>query len=95
MLWRSHFNADPSIVGRSILLDGVPNAVVGVMPATLRLPHGTEWGPGFGQGRAPEIFRPFGITMSGIRPMGNFNYAAVIRLKPDTSPARASSELTA
>ncbi len=23
MLWRSHFNADPSIVGRSILLDGI------------------------------------------------------------------------
>jgi predicted permease len=94
-LWRSHFSADPSIVGRLIVLDGVPNAVVGVMPATLRLPHGTEWGPGFGQGRAPEIFQPFGMNMAGIRPMGNFNYAAVIRLKPDASPARASGELTA
>lgn len=31
-LWRSRFNADPAVVGRSIRLDGTPVTVVGVLP---------------------------------------------------------------
>lgn len=31
-LWRSRFNADPTVIGRSIQLDGAPNTIVGVMP---------------------------------------------------------------
>ncbi|MGH9816337.1 MAG: ADOP family duplicated permease [Candidatus Acidiferrales bacterium] len=30
--WRSRFNADPSVVGRAIRLDGTPYTVVGVVP---------------------------------------------------------------
>jgi putative ABC transport system permease protein len=32
-LWRSHFGGDPSIVGRTIVLDEVPRVVIGVLPA--------------------------------------------------------------
>jgi putative ABC transport system permease protein len=32
-LWRSRFNGDPSVIGRSIQLDGQPHTIVGVMPA--------------------------------------------------------------
>ncbi len=31
-LWRTSLNADPAIVGQSITIDGVPRAVVGVLP---------------------------------------------------------------
>jgi putative ABC transport system permease protein len=31
-LWRSHFGGDPSIVGRTIVLDEVPRVVIGVLP---------------------------------------------------------------
>src|SRR6185295_6586851 len=31
-LWRTAFEADPGIVGRSITIDGLPRTVVGVMP---------------------------------------------------------------
>ena len=31
-LWRSRFNADPSVIGRGIQLDGEPNTIIGVMP---------------------------------------------------------------
>ncbi len=34
--WRDRYGADPEILGRSILLDGVPHTVVGVAPAGLR-----------------------------------------------------------
>jgi predicted permease len=37
-LWTSRFGADPTLVGRSIRLDGEPHDVVGVLPADFELP---------------------------------------------------------
>ena len=34
--WRTRFNADPSIIGRDLVLDGEPYTVVGVVPASFR-----------------------------------------------------------
>jgi putative ABC transport system permease protein len=31
-MWRARFAADPSVIGRSIVLDGAPHTVVGVLP---------------------------------------------------------------
>ena len=45
-LWRRRFAGDPNIVGRTIVLDGVTRAVVGVMPREVDLPLGTDaWLP--------------------------------------------------
>ena len=46
-LWVERFGSDPSIVGRTIMLDGTPYTVVGVLPPkfeVLRLP-GDLWSP--------------------------------------------------
>ena len=40
-LWRSRFNADPSVIGRAIQLDQQPHTIVGVMP-----PGFEVFGPG-------------------------------------------------
>jgi putative ABC transport system permease protein len=37
-LWRSRFNADPALVGRSIVLNNEPHVVIGVMPPGMRFP---------------------------------------------------------
>src|SRR6185503_9297077 len=39
-LWRTRFAADPSVVGRTIILDGEPNVVIGVTPPGFQLPWG-------------------------------------------------------
>jgi putative ABC transport system permease protein len=45
-LWRSRFAADPRIVGRRLRLDGVPRAVIGVMPPGFELyGHADLWSP--------------------------------------------------
>ncbi len=37
-LWTERFGADPSLVGRTITLDGIPHVVVGVLPEWVRFP---------------------------------------------------------
>lgn len=37
-LWARRFGSDPTLIGRTLLLDGQPVAVVGVMPASFRPP---------------------------------------------------------
>ncbi len=38
-LWRTRFDADPAILGRSVLLGGEPHTVVGVLPPEFRVPE--------------------------------------------------------
>lgn len=45
-LWRERFGGDRSALGRSVMLDGGPYTVVGIMPSSFRYPSGTElWTP--------------------------------------------------
>jgi len=45
-LWRRRFGADPSILGRRVLVDARPVTVVGVMPRGFAFPQGTDlWLP--------------------------------------------------
>ena len=45
-VWRTRFGGDPSIVGRSIRLDGVPHVIVGVMPPRFGFPlNARVWTP--------------------------------------------------
>jgi predicted permease len=45
-LWTRRFGADPSLVGRTIRLNGEPHEVIGVMRPGLTLPYGSQvWAP--------------------------------------------------
>ena len=37
--WRSHFGADPQVIGRTVNLSGVSTVIIGVMPARLNFPR--------------------------------------------------------
>jgi len=41
-LWQRYFGGDPDVLGRSFELDGIPHAVVGVMPSDFRNPIGFQ-----------------------------------------------------
>jgi len=55
-IWRSRFAADPSIVGRSILLDSEPFTVVGVMPP---VPHPGNYYHSIADGDTVDAWTPF------------------------------------
>jgi putative ABC transport system permease protein len=45
-LWKRRFDADPAIVGRTVIVDGEPHQVVGVAPARFAFPDGAQiWAP--------------------------------------------------
>lgn len=55
-LWTTQFGADPHIVGRTILLDGEPNTVIGVLPA------GGAFDRAYSQLWRPLTFKPSNMT---------------------------------
>src|SRR6185437_6457591 len=45
-LWRTHYNADPHVLGRTMMLDGTPRTIIGVSPASLTFPEKPDvWVP--------------------------------------------------
>jgi putative ABC transport system permease protein len=84
--WRSHLDADASAIGRTIMLDGEPHIVVGVMPAGMRFPS-----------RTTDVWLPVGLFVPtfpadrGAHP-GLF---AVAKLKTGIGVARASADMDA
>ncbi len=88
-LWRTKFSADPSVIGRSITLDGVPHIVIGVLPQSFRMPGGVN-----GFSTRAQFFTP----LNGPRPyevdlIGEFDFTAIGRLKPGVTEAQAVAEL--
>jgi putative ABC transport system permease protein len=85
-LWRRRFGADPSIIGRTIMLNGVSHEVLGVMPASFAPTETAElWVPLAPVGQFEQLFQARGsywLTIFG-------------RLKPGITRAAAQSEMDA
>jgi putative ABC transport system permease protein len=77
-LWRQRFNADQTIIGKTISLDGIPRTVVGVMP------------PGFSYPASTDLWVPMAIQLDA----GNsFIVPTLGRLRADATPQQAKAEL--
>ncbi len=87
--WRRRFQADPSVLGRSLTLDGVPHEIVGVLPPSLRFPPALG-----GSSRVQDFFEPLNGPLPYEQDLiGEFDFAAVARLKPGVTPNQALAEL--
>lgn len=90
--WRSHFQADPAVVGRAITLDGAPYLVAGVLPASFHFP--AQLGLFGSFGARLDFFEPLNGPKDYERPLiGEFDFAAIGRLKPGITPEQALAEL--
>ena len=79
-LWKEYFGGDPTMVGRSITLDGKPRTVVGVLPREFRLNH--EVIPMIGGIDKAQIFLPLPMDAKEELNYGPENYNILARLKP-------------
>jgi predicted permease len=94
-LWESRFHSDPAILGKKILLDGIPFEVIGVLPRGLRAPKVSELqGMNFGNVN-PDLWKPLAVKDADLGPIGDFNYGGLVRLKAGVSSSQALAELNA
>jgi putative ABC transport system permease protein len=80
-MWRKVFNEDAAVVGRSLVLNGVPTTVVGVMP-----PRFTK--------QSADLFQPLALDRADPRQAQRF-YRFQARLKPGVTLAQAEAEFEA
>ena len=85
-LWSRRYASDPGIVGRSILLDGRPTEVLGVMPDGFVLPTDFQ-NPEPTQLWVPQQLDPASTDH------GSHGLYAAARLKPGATVAQAAAEL--
>ena len=92
-VWRDRMSADPAAIGRSIVVNGVAQTVVGVLPEHVRMPIFSQLiGPGQLTDTS-DVFVPLRLNLQNISPVGEFNYAVVGRLKSGATIEAARAEL--
>jgi putative ABC transport system permease protein len=85
-LWQTRFGGDAAVVGRSIVLNGVPHEILGVMPASFAHPETAQvWTPLAPSERFAQVMQS----------RGSFWLQAVGRLKPGVERAKAQAEMDA
>ena len=86
--WQSHFNGDPSVLGKSIRINNEPYTIVAVMPDAIpewmEVPH-----------KQPQVWTPFvpypGLWEANHR--GDRGFSVLARLKPGVTLQQAKADL--
>jgi putative ABC transport system permease protein len=79
--WQRRFHSDPSAIGRTLTVDGVPRTIVGVVPHEL------------GEMVSADLWLPTAIDPNNPE-RRNHNYGVVALLKPGVTVAQARAEMT-
>lgn len=87
--WSRHFNRDPNVIGRTVLVNGAPFAIIGVMPAGFR---GLEF-------NAPDFWAPL-PRLAQFRPghrgrEDRVGVEVIGRLKPGVTMESARAQISA
>jgi macrolide transport system ATP-binding/permease protein len=96
-LWRTQFQRDPGILGKSVTLNGFPYTVIGVMPPSFHLPSIQILASQDSDHLQPvEALLPMALSKDRLQEaMGDFDYFGLARLKPGVSIGQATAEINA
>jgi predicted permease len=89
--WVRLFNSDPAIVGRTIMLNGKPYIVAGVLQRGFVL--NAEIMPSEGPMDKVDMFLPLPLGPDAEQRRGDENYNIVVRLKPGVSVQQAQADI--
>jgi putative ABC transport system permease protein len=78
--WKSRFGGDPSVIGRSMMVDSRPREIIGVLPDSFQFLD-----------RKVSIVLPFQLDRSQVF-LGQFSYQAIGRLKPGVTIEQANTD---
>lgn len=79
--WERVFSSSPAAIGQSLILNGRPHEVIGVLPEGFRFLN-----------QNPSLFVPFQFNRAEIHAAG-FSYQGLARLKPGVSIAQANADV--
>ncbi|HMC54869.1 MAG TPA: ABC transporter permease [Gemmatimonadaceae bacterium] len=85
--WQRLFAGEPSAVGKTIRLNGIPRTIVGVLPRSFVPPE-----------EPSDFFQPMGLALQMGNPVtvrGSHNLGVIARRKPGTTEASARREMNA
>ncbi len=91
--WTRRFGGDASVIGRNIVLNGLPYQVAGVLPASFSLPR--EVLPTLGLAENGEIFLSLPLAADAFTVRTREDYNLIGKLRPGVSVERAQSEMDA
>lgn len=95
--WKSWFNSNPEIVGKTVRLNGYDYTVVGVLPPTFYFPNFDQIDGGAIAGWTSTIqyFVPLGLKPSEANPAvgHNMNFTVIVRIRPGLTRQQALSDL--
>ncbi|HVJ26369.1 MAG TPA: ABC transporter permease, partial [Vicinamibacterales bacterium] len=81
-LWQRRFGGAADVVGKTVVLNGVPNEIIGVMPPELRVPADAE------------MWKPLAVSDAQRNARGSFWLPMIGRLKPGVSVQQAQTEMS-
>jgi putative ABC transport system permease protein len=81
-LWRSHFGADPGVIGRTITLDKLDYTIVGVASRGFEYPHKSD------------LWVPLILSAEERTNITSFNRQVVAKLRPGQSIGKAQAEVS-
>ncbi|HEX6494108.1 MAG TPA: ABC transporter permease [Acidobacteriaceae bacterium] len=87
-LWRTRFHADPTIIGKSVALDGKQQTIIGVMPRSFSFPDLTL---------EPDLYTAAGLSREtglGVERV-SYGISTIARLRPAVRIEQAQAEMEA
>src|SRR5580704_861745 len=90
-IWKRLFNADPGIVGKTIVLNGNPFIVAGILQPSFALTD--EVMPSETPMDKMDIFAPLPLGADAEKNRGDENYNIMVRLKPGVSVKQAQADI--
>ncbi len=89
--WARRFGSDPGVLGKKIMLNGVPYEIVGVMPRSFSLPR--EVMPTLDGAEQAEILLPLPLPANAAQNRDHEDYNLLGKLKPGVSIQQAQAEM--
>ncbi|HXN93394.1 MAG TPA: ABC transporter permease [Candidatus Acidoferrales bacterium] len=90
-VWKRLFNSDPGIVGKTIVMNGNPFIVVGVLQHGFLL--NAEVMPSEGPMDKMDVYAPLPLGADAVKNRGDENYNIMARLKPGVSVKQAQADI--
>jgi putative ABC transport system permease protein len=79
--WQRKYGGDGGIIGRSLIVDGTPREIIGVLPAGFKFLNSN-----------PQVVLPFRLNRAEVF-VGNFSFQGVARLKSGATIEQANSDV--